>query len=470
MENLLITDNIILMSDSYKFSHHLQLQPKTTNTYSYFESRGGRFPATTFFGLQYYIKKYLVGRVVTQEKIEEAQSYVDPHFGIKRIFNREGWELIANKFDGKLPVIIKSVLEGTTVPYSNVLVTIELTEEAQATGQLAWLVNFLETLLVEIWYPITVATLSREIKKVISDYLTVTGGIEGVNFKLHDFGFRGVSSPESAAIGGAAHLINFLGTDTMVANVLARKFYGEHMAGFSIPASEHSTITSWGKAREAQAMANMLEQFKDCPLVACVSDSYDIFNACANIWGDVLKEKVLNHNGTLVIRPDSGDPENVIAKVMDILGAKFGYENNRQGYKVLNPHVRVIQGDGVNYDSIKAILQRMKVNGWSAANIAFGMGGALLQKLDRDTQRFAFKCSETTVDGESIEVYKDPITDKGKRSKSGRLRLVKVGNTGEYTTLPEGVSVETDHLVEVFRGGELLIDQKMSEIRERAAL
>lgn len=454
--------NKLLLTDSYKLTHWKQYPPGTEHVYSYFESRGGLFEETVFFGLQYYLQQYLAGRFLTPEDIFFAKNFCEKHFGRDDLFNWDGWRHIWHKHDGKLPVSIKAVPEGTVVPTSNVLMTIENTDP-----EVPWLTNFLETMLVQVWYPMTVATLSREMKKLIRAHLAKSGDPSQIDFKLHDFGFRGVSSVESAGLGGAAHLINFQGTDTLAGIVLAQEHYGAGMAGYSIPASEHSTITSWGRAHEADAYENMLAQFPE-GLVACVSDSFDIFKACTDIWGDKLKEKVLGRKGTLVVRPDSGDPPTVVGQVLDALGEKFGYTMNAKGFKVLPPQVRVIQGDGIDYTMTRQILEVMGLRGWSADNIAFGMGGALLQKLDRDTQKCAFKCAEVVVNGEARKVSKDPITDPGKRSKAGRLKLVRT-ERGGFTTIDADLEAE-DQLVEVFRNGEVLKTYKFDEVRARAAL
>lgn len=439
-------DNIILLTDSYKASHYLQYPENTQNIYSYFESRGGIFQKTMFFGLQYYLKKYLSGEVVTKEKIEKASKLYKLHFG-NDLFNKKGWQYIVDKHKGKLPVSIKAVPEGTMVPVSNVLMTIENTDP-----NCYWLTNYLETLLVQVWYGSSVATQSKEMKNVLLKYLHETGDPWLADFKLHDFGFRGVSSVETAGIGGCAHLVNFKGTDTVVGLEVANEIYGCEMAGFSIPAAEHSTITSWGKSNESQAYENMLDKFSE-GLVAVVSDSYDIFNACINIWGEKLKKKVLGRKGTLIIRPDSGEPTEIIPQLLKILGCKFGEEINKKGYKVLNSHIRIIQGDGIDRDSLPEILEAVKNTGYSTDNIAFGSGGGLLQKLNRDTSKYAFKCSHAVVNGAGIDVYKDPITDHGKKSKTGRLKLIVENN--EYKTVSESTNGE-DRLVEVFRNGNIL--------------
>lgn len=455
----MIRNNILLLTDSYKVSHYKQYPTGTTQIYSYFESRGGEYPEVTFFGLQYYLKQYLSGEVVTKEKIDEAEALYAVHFG-RDVLYREGWEHILKQHNGRLPVRINALPEGMSTPVHNALMTIENTDP-----KCWWLTNFLETLLVQVWYGSTVCTLSRAIRKRVLQYLEETGDPNLISFKLHDFGFRGVSSVESASMGGAAHLVNFMGTDTIASLTFLQDYYAtKAVHGFSIPAAEHSTITSWGRENEAEAYRNMLRQY-DEGLVAVVSDSYDVYNACENIWGGTLKEEVLNRKGTLVVRPDSGIPKDVVLKVMEILGARFGYETNAKGYKVLHPNVRVIQGDGVDYDSIGEILENLKQHGWSADNIAFGMGGALLQKLNRDTQKFAFKCSCATVNGEDRDVFKDPITDHGKRSKRGRLKVVE--ENGTYVTKALSDAGD-DQLITVFENGELKKEWTFEEVRKNA--
>jgi nicotinamide phosphoribosyltransferase len=302
----------------------------------------------------------------------------------------------------------------------------------------------------------------------------MTGDPGLIDFKLHDFGARGVSSMESAGIGGAAHLVNFMGTDTVTGILYAREYYNAGISGFSIPAAEHSTITSWGRKNEVDAYANMLRQFaKPGSIVAVVSDSYDIFNAASKLWGEELRQQVIDSGATVVIRPDSGDPDTVCRKLVQILGEKFGYTTNAKGYKVLN-NVRLIQGDGVNEHTIRTILGGFQAYGWSADNIAFGMGGALLQQLDRDTQKFAMKCSSAHINGEWVDVQKDPVTDSGKKSKAGRVQLFKSG--GEWVsgvTAPtgwtdKGIGPFVNMLEEVYRDGKLIREYTFDEVRANA--
>lgn len=256
--------SIILNTDSYKASMHLQYAPKTQTIFSYIESRGGRYDETVLFGVQAFIKEYMLDPI-TKADIDLAEEIWTAH---GEPFNRAGWDYILEKHNGFLPVRIKAAPEGSVIPTRNVLVTIENTDP-----ECFWLTTYIETALLRaVWYPTTVATNSREIKKIIARYLDQTGDLEGLGFKLHDFGARGASSAESAMIGGMAHLVNFVGTDTIGAVVGVRKYYNEAIAGFSIPAAEHSTITSWGRENEVEAFRNMLTQFaKPGALVAVVS-------------------------------------------------------------------------------------------------------------------------------------------------------------------------------------------------------
>lgn len=460
--------NILLNTDSYKVSMFKQYPQGTRGVFSYIESRGGRYDRTVFFGLQAFIKEYLL-EPITKANIDEADALLSAH-GVP--FNRRGWEYILEKHNGFLPVVIRAVPEGSVVPVKNVLATIENTDP-----NVPWLTTWLETsLLRSIWYPTTVATQSWHIKQVILNALEVTGDPSLIDFKLHDFGARGVSSLESAGIGGAAHLVNFMGTDTLSGLLFAREFYNAGVAGFSIPAAEHSTITSWGRDGEVDAYENMLRQFaKPGSVLAVVSDSYDIYNAVENLWGDKLRQKVIDSGATLVIRPDSGDPVEVNLRLVSRLAQKFGYTTNSKGFKVLN-HVRLIQGDGVNELAIRSILGAFTSLGWSADNIAFGMGGGLLQQVDRDTQKFAMKCSaigiQHSVAGDQHDpiiwrdIQKDPITDSGKKSKAGRVDLYQDLNKQYFSGL-EGFG--TSALQTVFKDGKLVAESNFEDIRARAA-
>jgi nicotinamide phosphoribosyltransferase len=455
-------NNLILNTDSYKTSHYLQYPPDTEEISAYVESRGGAFPHTLFFGLQAFIKEYLL-TPVTNADIDEAQEIITSH-GLP--FNLEGWLRVVNVHSGRLPIEIAAVEEGEVIPTGNALLQVRNTDR-----ELPWLTSYVETALLRaIWYPTTVATLSFEAKRTIKRYLDETAEDTAgqLPFKLHDFGARGVSSQESAMLGGMAHLVNFRGTDTLAAVLGARRYYAAAMAGFSIPAAEHSTITSWGRAREHDAYANMIVQFgRPGKLVAVVSDSYDIFNATSEIWGKALKDQVLGCGGTLVVRPDSGNPVAIVVEVLRRLAEAFGATTNAKGYTVLNPAVRAIQGDGMDLAAIGAVLEAMKQAKFSADNIAFGMGGGLLQKVNRDTMEWAMKTSAVKIKGFWQDVYKDPVTDHGKVSKRGRQSLIR--DAAGWRTV-SGATNGDNRLIPVFRDGRLLRQTSFDDVRARAGL
>ena len=463
-------ENLILLADAYKYAHHKLYYPGTTQIYSYLESRGGMFSETVFFGLQYFLKEYLQGKAFTQKDLDEAEGFLLQVFGRDDVFDKSKFQYILDKYDGWLPVKIKAVAEGTAVPTGNVLMTIENTDP-----ECYWLTNFLETLLMQVWYPCTVATLSNQVRKVVTQYYkeTATAGSEaGIDFVLNDFGFRGVSSVESAKIGGAAHLLNFNGSDNLAGSGMAINYYNaQKVYGLSIPATEHSICTLLGKDGELEVFKHVLKTFPT-GVIACVSDSYNIFKACEEYWGEDLKAEILNRKGTLVIRPDSGDPVMTLVKIFEILLDKFGYTVNEKGYKVLPPQVRVIQGDGVNYEAIKTMYEALKQHSISAENLVLGMGGALLQKVDRDTQRFALKCSSAIIDDKEVRVEKSPtemdangnIAESFKKSKAGRLKLVKIN--GDFKTVNESDNDGlADELRTVFENGKLVNEISFEQVR-----
>jgi nicotinamide phosphoribosyltransferase len=464
--------NLLLLADAYKYAHHKLYIPGTTKIYSYLESRGGEFSETVFYGLQYFLKEYLEGQAFTQADIDEADETLAAVFGRKDVFNKEIFEYILKVHHGRLPVRIKAVPEGSVVPVQNVLMTIENTDP-----KCYWLTNFLETLLMQVWYPSTVATLSREVRKVVEQYFEATADDSAkaaIDFVLNDFGFRGVSSVESAGLGGSAHLINFMGSDTVYASIFAKKYYdAQKVYGRSVPATEHSIMTLLGEKGEPQIFQHILKSYPE-GIVACVSDSYNIFNAVENLWGTEFKQQVLDRKGTLVVRPDSGDPVKTLSKIFEILFAKFGFSVNSKGYKVLPPQVRVIQGDGIDMLSIPLLYKSLKQNKISAENLVLGMGGALLQKVNRDTQKFALKCSYAEINGNWVNVKKQPVelnengqmVESFKTSKAGRLKLVKVAD--RYQTTDVYSNNYDDELQPVFENGTIIKQYSFEQVRKRA--
>lgn len=457
--------NILLATDSYKTSHYLQYPEGAQVVSSYIEARGSKDADFTFamtVGIQAYINEYLL-KPFSRLDLEEAKEVFEAH-GVP--FNYKGFKYILDTHGGYMPVEITAIPEGTIVPLSIPLVQIHNTDK-----NVPWLTSYLETsLLRAIWYPTTVATNSMIIRRYLKGYAEASMDEPNVDFKLHDFGARGVSSSESAAIGGAAHLMTgALGTDTVESLLYLKRNYASGMPGFSIPAAEHSTITTWGDKGETEAFRNNIKKFDgEGKIFAVVSDSYNIDNAIDNIWGGDLIDEVKNLKGTLVVRPDSGDPLTEPVRIVQKLMEVFGYTFNTKGFKVLPSFVRVIQGDGITKDSIKVILNNLCEANLSLDNIAFGMGGGMLQLLNRDDLQFAMKANSIIIDKVSRDVYKQPQTDLGKSSKAGMQSVYKLD--GKFISTRKGLLSKSfsDYLQLVYRNGESYSPTTLDEIRERA--
>jgi nicotinamide phosphoribosyltransferase len=440
------------------------MRPKTTSAYAYFESRmGAQFNKTVFYGLQYIATEYLEGHVVSQEKIDFAQKLIDHHLG-KGVFDRKMWQYILDVHKGFLPVRIRAVAEGTPVDVNNVLLTIENTDPNCAP-----LTNFLETLISNIWASSTVATLSREIKMMCKHYLDVTSdNPDHLKFQLHDFGQRSVSSPESAGICGSGHLINFYGTDTVLALETALDYYNADLEtlAFSVYATEHSIMTALGESGEFSIFEDIIQKIPN-GILSVVIDSYD-YRRFISDYSLQLKEKILARNGKTVFRPDSGEPVATTLDVLNMLDEIFGHTINSKGYKVLNSQIGVLWGDGIDYSGIRNILFAMKNANWSSDNIVFGIGGYLLQRIYRDQQRFAMKACRMIIDGKEVDVYKSPL-DQSKKSKKGELSLIF--ENGKYHTInTKDLNGRKDHLEVVFENGHFVKKYNFDEIRLNAAI
>lgn len=462
----MIENNICLLTDSYKVTHHYFYPKGTEKIYSYLESRvGAEFNKTIFYGLQYIIKKYLEGQIVTQEKIDEADNLIANHIG-EGIFNKEGWQYILDEHDGYLPIEIKAVAEGSPVDVGNALMTVENTDKKSY-----WLPNYLEPLLLQVWYPSTVATLSAEVRKLCNFYLEVTGSVkDNLDFMLHDFGYRGATSTESAMLSGSAHLLSFSGTDTIAALTIPGNYYNDSdLYGFSVQATEHSVMTSLGPDGEISQILNVIDNAKD-GVLSMVIDSYNYKNFLteAGRSGSEINEAILKFLDTegnkVVFRPDSGEPVSTTIDCLNLLSEGFGSHLNDAGYNIFDLNIGLLWGDGLNYQKIRDILFAMKSNGWAAQNIIFGMGGGLHTAVNRDTQRNAFKCSAQLRDGVWYDIFKNPL-DSSKKSKTGRFKLVK--NNNSFKTIPIDSEGE-DYLQTAFKDGKLLVNDDFQNIKNRA--
>ena len=434
-------ENICLLTDSYKVTHHYFYPKGTEKIYSYLESRVG------------------------QEKIDEADNLIANHIG-PDIFNRDGWQYILDEHDGHLPIEIKAVAEGTPVDVGNALMTVENTDDKSY-----WLPNYLEPLLLQVWYPSTVATLSAEVRKLCNFYLEVTGSVkDNLDFMLHDFGYRGATSTESSMLSGSAHLLSFSGTDTIAALTIPENYYNDsNLYGFSVQATEHSVMTSLGPEGEISQILNVIDNAKD-GVLSLVIDSYNYRNFLeeAGKSGTELNEAILNfldgEDNKVVFRPDSGEPVSTTIDCLNLLSEGFGSHLTDKGYKVFDLNIGLLWGDGLNYQKIRDILFAMKSAGWAAQNIIFGMGGGLHTAVNRDTQRNAFKCSAQLRDGVWHDIFKNPL-DSSKKSKTGRFKLIRENSSFRTVSID---SEGEDYLQTVFKDGELLIDDTFADIKQRA--
>jgi nicotinamide phosphoribosyltransferase len=472
-------ENRVMLADSYKYSHAEQYPDNMVSMYDYMESRGGVYPATKFFGLQYYLKKYFT-TPITIEEIKEARDFAKEH-GVP--FDYKGWKRIIKKHKGLLPVRIKAVPEGSLIPTGNVLMTIESTD-----AKIPWVAGWLETVLMKIWYPTTIATKSHYMRETLGKY----GSEEWANFAYHNFGDRGSSSVESAAIGGMAHLsAGFMGTDNFNCLRYAKHYYNSPIAAYSVFATEHSTTTSYGSDGEEQFVYDKLVANPDAPIMSFVADSYDVYNFtnfCTAPDSRIRKLIESRPHQKLVLRPDSGNPKSVVSQMLTIMNNNNISRMTFPDERILFTDFAILWGDGITPETIEEILEYFTEKNrpyptYAAENFVFGSGGDLMQNVTRDTQKFAIKCSSITTKhtqliefgGEDtytkdVDVFKDPITDPGKKSKKGKVTTYYNPTTEVYFVDKIGLDIDNgayEVLREVFLNGKLLIDDSLETIRSR---
>ena len=464
---------IINYADMYKASHSGQLPDNTTFLYSYCEARvGAELKKIVWFGLQPLLTEIAAIRV-TQAHIDEAEDFFSKTFANNAIFNRAGWQHIVDNCDGKLPVAIHALKEGTIVPPGTPLFTIESTDKA-----VPWITNWLETRLMHVWYPCTVASVAFQQRAYLEEALKRECGTLSPTAKLGfvDFGMRGVENIEAAGIGGMAALTCFNASDNTKAIFDFAKAYPSTQSvefiGQSIPAAEHMTITIRGKEGEEDAFLNMLRKYETGP-VSIVSDSYDYLAALAAWCGklkaavidryDKAHEKEPDKQHCVVIRPDSGDMLSNVLTSLDALWDAYGGTKNTGGFRVLHPAVRIIQGDGIDLETYPALLSAVQDKGYSVTNVVVGSGGGLLQKVNRDTLRFAIKASYAVVNDEPRAFQKET---KGKASKRGRLMVYE--NDGKYETVQDDKGDAERNMMElVYKDGKRLRTETVQDVRAR---
>jgi nicotinamide phosphoribosyltransferase len=452
-------------TDSYKIGHYLFYPDGLENQQVHVLSRGGRYKEVVQALLQYKLKKYFVEDPATVANVTKARTLLQPHFGAD-VFNYDGFMHIVQDHGGHMPLHIRAMPEGSVVPVKNALMTIEAT-----CPKCAWAPTYVDPILTQDWYPDTVATNSREIKKLQLRYLEQTGDPTKIDFMLHDFGFRGASSRETAAIGGAAHLINYLGSDNLPALELLWDYYGVTCAGHSLLATEHSVMTMEGEEGELETARRVLRRAKEkgVSMVAQVGDSYDIERFVNVYVGKELRKDIAIFGGKLIVRPDSGYPAHSVRDVLKGLDQAFGSVRNHRGYKVLPSIIGMIQGDGNTYDVIDEVSLAVKYNGFSTENVPFGMGGELLQNVRRDDQKFAAKTSWRQVNGVGKPVFKQPKGDATKASQAGYLVVVRTEEGLKTLPIEQAGDVDVNLLKTVYLDGKVT-ETPFDQIRQRAAV
>lgn len=429
----------ILDADSYKLGHYLMMPDGTNAAYSYIEPRikGAQI---TVFGFSMWAKQYLPR--ITVAMIDEAESYATRH-GLP--FNRAGWEKIVNVYNGKLPITIRGLAEGTRIESSRAIVSVLVEDE-----DLWWLASYIETQLQRaIWYPTTIASndLSSYVQlKWFYDHGSDNPGM--LPFSLHSFASRGVSCREQAILGGISHLVYFQGTDDLVCLPYAKQWYNCDMAGFSVPASEHSVQCAYGVNSQQAYLSKMIDVFgKPGGIVSVVMDGYDIMREVDLLCTPEFVQKVRDSGCKFVARPDSGDMFELVQATLAKLEAAYGFTVNSKGRKVLN-NVGIIQGDGITRTTLVMLAQRVHDLGYAPECVIYGSGGGLLQRVDRDTFSFAQKSSCIRIGDTWVETVKNPITDSGKKSKGG------------FQDSPD--------FIDLVVNGELVYNEDLATIRARA--
>ena len=484
---------ITLLADFYKLSHRKQYPEGTTKVYSTLTPRSNKYAPYSdeivWFGLQYFIKEYLIDRFnkdffnkPKKDVVKEYKRLVEYSLG-KEYSDTKHIEELHDL--GYLPIKISALPEGSLVPMRVPVMTIENTHD-----KFFWLTNFLETILsATIWLPTTSATLAYSYRKILNDYaMKTTGSLAGVDFQGHDFSMRGMSSEQSAATSGTGHLLSFKGTDTIPSILFLEKYYNANieaeLVGTSIPATEHSVMCSYGKQNEKELLKHLLENVYPTGIFSVVCDTWDFWKVVTEYLPE-LKEVILNRNGKLVVRPDSGNPVDIICgtKVKDgntpeekglveLLYETFGGEVNKEGFKVLDPHIGAIYGDSITLEIAKEICEKLYKKGFATTNVVFGIGSYSYQYATRDTFGFAVKATYAVVNSEERMLFKDPKTDSGiKKSQKG---LVVVTKDKDYKYVYEDGFVNNseykikDNLLRtIFFNGKLLRQTSLSEIREK---
>lgn len=484
---------ITLLADFYKLSHRKQYPQGTTKVYSTLTPRSNKYAPYSdeivWFGLQYFIKEYLIDRFnkdffskPKDEVISEYSRLVEFSLG-KQYAETKHIEELHDL--GYLPIKISTLPEGSLVPMRVPVMTIENTHD-----DFFWLTNFLETILsTSIWLPTTSATLAYSYRKVLNDYaIKTTGSTSGVEFQGHDFSMRGMSSEQSATVSGAGHLLSFKGTDTIPSILFLEKYYNgnieKSLIGASIPATEHSVMCSYGQENEKDLLTHLLTEVYPTGLFSAVCDTWDFWKLVSEYLPE-LKETIISRDGKLVIRPDSGNPVDIICGtvltggktpeekgLVEVLYEIFGGQINELGFKVLDSHIGAIYGDSITLEIAKEICEKLYKKGFATTNVVFGIGSYSYQYATRDTFGFAVKATYAVVNNEERMLFKDPKTDSGIKKSQKGLVVVNKDDNGKFFFEDNFVDNDeykskTNLLETVFVNGKLIKETALNEIRTK---
>lgn len=480
--------NAMLLCDFYKLAHRAMYPEGTEKVYSTWTPRTSRVPGVdcvVSFGQQAFVQKYLVEFFNKEFFQQDKQKIVDEYSRIVKstlgVANPETKHIEELHDLGYLPLLIKSLPEGSIVPTKVPMLTIENTD-----SRFFWLTNYIETLAsCELWQASTSATLAREYRKILDKYaLETVGDTSFVDFQGHDFSMRGMSSLNSALSSGMGHLLSFVGTDTIPAIQALETYYGanveKELVGTSIPASEHSIQCAYGD--DEKYFETLISKVHPTGFVSIVSDGYDFWDVIGRVIPS-LKDKILARDGKVVIRPDSGDPVKIVcgdpdgATELERKGAIqalwdiFGGTTTTKGYKLLDSHIGLIYGDAITLARAEEISSRLKDKGFASINCVYGIGSFTYQYNTRDTFGFALKSTMCTINGDDKMIFKDPKTDNGvKKSQKGMVAVLENKITG-LPFVRDGLTskdkVDGDLLQVIFNNGLVTNVTTLSEIRQR---
>lgn len=475
----------ILLKDFYKVDHRRQYPEGVEKVYSNLTPRISRMEGIdkiVVFGIQAFVQRFLIEDFTKNffdrpllEVMKEYKRRLDTSLGKDAVPVEHIQELHTL---GYLPLRIKALPEGTLCPLRTPVLTITNTHP-----NFGWLPNFLETLIsCELWHPMTSATIARAYRELLDQYASMTSDIpEFVQWQGHDFSMRGATSVASAVASGAGHLLSFTGTDTIPAIDYLERYYkanaDKELIGGSVPATEHAVMCLGGKETEVETFARLLTKVYPKGIVSIVSDTWDFWKVL-NETLPSIKSTIMNRDGKLVIRPDSGDPVKILTGdwdadpesleykgAVELLWEKFGGQVNSKGYKQLDSHIGLIYGDSITLNRARAICSRLREKGFASTNVVFGIGSYTYQYVTRDTFGFAMKATYGEINDSPVELYKAPKTDSGMKNSAKGLLCVNDDLTLSECVSPE--KEETGMLQRVFENGFPLAPTTLAEIRAR---